>query len=188
MYMTLWVIVTLEGLDGEQITRQDDPNILTWTRHVSPYKSLPKLNSHLHPKYVIYDAGQKLLWNHLLYIRSSSMNSPFLRRSKNCTTPGLEVSPKQQRRIKHTMFLVSLPRHMILVTMTTTVTMTTLKTTTMMENLWLQPSLGELCTVWVIISNLGRQSGQMIVSGTWSGQNLSKRRERNNEKIVLIIN
>lgn len=50
----------LEGLDGEQITRQDDPNILTWTRHVSPYKSLPKLNSHLHLKYVIYDAGQKL--------------------------------------------------------------------------------------------------------------------------------
>jgi hypothetical protein len=48
----------LKGLEEEQITRED--GFLSWTRYVFPYRTLPKLRSHLQPKFVIFDVGRKL--------------------------------------------------------------------------------------------------------------------------------
>lgn len=57
----------LRGLEIEQITRrvelEDDipaGGTPTWTIHTHPFNTLPLLKSHLHPKYVIFDAGRKL--------------------------------------------------------------------------------------------------------------------------------
>jgi len=58
--------VPLQGLEGLPILRQDviptDGKLSPehGSIHVYPFDSLPLLESHIHPKYVIFDAGSKL--------------------------------------------------------------------------------------------------------------------------------
>ena len=54
----------LKGLENERIQRRNnlstDGTPATWTDHYYPFDTLPLLESHLHPKFAIFDAGRKI--------------------------------------------------------------------------------------------------------------------------------
>jgi hypothetical protein len=70
-------------LEDQHITRRDDNINPPWRVHTFPFNTLPPLQSHLQPKFVIFDAGRKLKDKPDLLIKTLAKDYPSIFQIEN---------------------------------------------------------------------------------------------------------